>query len=438
MGSQTELKKKQVSFIIPALSIAWCVAAVVLLFVFPDTFDTANNRLYDWKMGLCQRPEPASQVVHVDVDDDAIAEYGLWPWDRALSAKIVDRLAKFGAKAVVFDILYTMPGRSPEGNQLFFEAIKKAGMVIPAMTMGTAEQQGQWSLEADRGRFDALYQYRAWVVKVPRWFQLLKTRTLKETYVPLEPIIRNSASLGHVKATPDADGVHRRIPLFVKLEDKLIPSLSLAALQVYWNFSPHDVKFSSDGTVQILREGRTVKIPVDSKGMMMINWAGIWDEFKHYTVNDVLGEEPDFSRASRYKGKIVIIGVTGTGSTDFGVTPLGVQSPLSRIQSNALSTIIMEEFIVTVRASPIPVILALILAVLFAIVSVRLRFSVGIVLGAGIPALFVVVCLLAWVSLKLDLPVTEFLAVFCPAALIALAGKGVSIEQQASRMQETT
>ncbi|MEW6530560.1 MAG: CHASE2 domain-containing protein [Thermodesulfobacteriota bacterium] len=437
MGSQTELKKKQVSFIIPALSIAWCVASVVLLFVFPDTFDKANYRFYDWKTSLCQRPEAAPQVVHVDVDDEAISKYGQWPWDRALSAKIVDRLAEFGARAVIFDILYTSAGRSPEGNERFFEAIKNAGMVIPAMTMGTAEQQRQWSLEGDQGRFDALYQYRAWVVNVPRSFQLLKARVLRETYVPLEPIIRNSASLGHVKATPDTDGVHRRIPLFVTLEDKLIPSLSLAALQVYWKFSPRDVKFSPDGTVQILREGRTVKIPVDSKGMMMINWTGIRDEFKHYTVNDVLSEEPDFSRASRYKGKIVIIGVTGTGSTDFGVTPLAVESPLSRVQSNALSTIIMEEFIVTVRAFPIPVMLALILAILFAIVSMELRFSVGMILGAGIPALFIVVCLLAWVSLRLDLPVMEFLAVFCPAALIALAGKGVSLEQQASRMQET-
>jgi adenylate cyclase len=441
MGSQTELKKRQVSFIIPALSIAWCVASVVLLFVFPGTFNTLNNRFFDWKMGLCERPQPLPEVVHLDVDDDAIAEYGLWPWDRALSAKIVDRLAELGAKAVIFDILYTSVGKNPESNERLFDAIRKAGMVIPAVTMGTTETDEPLEREGDENdpkryypRYDALYDHKTWQVHVPKGYQLLKTKKLKSSYVPLDPIIMNSAALGHIKSTPDSDGVHRKIPLFIRLEDRLVPSLCMAALKVCWKLSADDVRISHKGTVDVIRKGRRpVRIPVDSKGMMVINWTGIWDEFNHYSVKDVLRDTPDVARASRYKDKIVVVGVTGTGSTDFGVTPLGVESPLSRIHSNALSTIMMEEFIVSVRALPYLVVIAGILGVLFALASTRLRLSLGIILSVVVCAGFVVLCVLTYMFLRYDVPAFEFLVVFAPAAAISLVGRAGSVELQAYR-----
>lgn len=440
MGSQTELKKRQVSFLVPAFSIAWCVASVALFFFFPEAFDAINNRFYDWKMSLCKRPETAPQVVHADVDDDAIAKYGLWPWDRAMSAKIVDRLAEFGAKAVVFDVLYTSEGKSPESNKQLFEAIKKAGMVVPAVTMGTSERAEPLVMVGEENdekryhqRYNALYDHQTWQAHIPARYQLLRTKTLKNTFVPLEQIIVNSAALGHIKATPDSDGVHRKIPLFIRLEDRLVPSLCMAALRVYWQLSPDDVRLSREGAVEIIREGRPVKIPVDSKGMMMINWAGIWDEFKHYSVNDVLSDVPDTARASRYRGKIVIVGVTGTGSTDFGVTPLGAQSPLSRVHSNALSTIMMEEFIVSVRAVPFLPVIAGILGVLFALTSTRLRLSLGIIISVLVCAGFVGLCLLTYMFMRYDVPAFEFLAVFAPAAAISLIGRAASVELQAYR-----
>ncbi|MEW6530558.1 MAG: adenylate/guanylate cyclase domain-containing protein [Thermodesulfobacteriota bacterium] len=440
MGSQTELKKKQVSFIIPALSIAWCVAAAVLLFIFPGTFDAVNNRFYDWKTGMCQRPEPAPQIVHLDVDDKAIAKYGLWPWDRAMSAKIVERLAEFGAKAVVFDILYTSPGRSPEGNEQFFEAIRRAGTVVSAATMGVTQKDEPLTLVGEEKdekryhpRYNALYDHQAWQVHVPSWYHLWKAKTLTSTFVPLEPIILNSAALGHIAATPESDGVHRKVPLFIQLLDRLVPSLCMAALRVHWKLSLDDVRLGRGGTIEIIREGRPIRIPVDAQGMMTINWAGIWDAFPRWSARDLFDDDDDPARASRYKGKIVIVGVTGTGSTDFGVTPLGAQSPLSRIHSNALSTIMMEQFIVSVSAFPYLVIIAGILGILFALTSTRLRLSLGIILSVVVCAGFVALCVLTYMFMRYDVPAFEFLVVFAPAAAISLVGRAGSVELQAYR-----
>ncbi len=54
---------------------------------------------------------------------------------------------------------------------------------------------------------------------------------------------------------------------------------------------------------------------------MLIHWGDVWNGFPHFSVTDVLSEEPDKARESRYKDKIVIVAVTATGTTDMGVTP---------------------------------------------------------------------------------------------------------------------
>jgi len=52
------------------------------------------------------------------------------PWDRSLHARLVDRLTADGAKAIVFDILFTDPSASATADEQFARAIKKSGRVI--------------------------------------------------------------------------------------------------------------------------------------------------------------------------------------------------------------------------------------------------------------------------------------------------------------------
>jgi len=105
MTEVTGLKKRKVSLAGPLIAVVWCLAAATLVYLFPQICGGLNYKLYDWKMALSETPERAHEVVHVDVDDSALKKYGMWPWDRAMSGKIVDRLTKLGAKAIAFDVL---------------------------------------------------------------------------------------------------------------------------------------------------------------------------------------------------------------------------------------------------------------------------------------------------------------------------------------------
>ena len=66
---------------------------------------------YDQRALLCQRwmPPPTDRLVHVDIDDAAIATIGRWPWDRTDVAEILDELRLAGAKAVALDVTFSEP-----------------------------------------------------------------------------------------------------------------------------------------------------------------------------------------------------------------------------------------------------------------------------------------------------------------------------------------
>src|SRR6185369_5810658 len=51
-------------------------------------------------------------------------------WDRALHASLIERLTADGAKAIVFDILFTEASTNAVADQKLAEAIRKSGRVI--------------------------------------------------------------------------------------------------------------------------------------------------------------------------------------------------------------------------------------------------------------------------------------------------------------------
>ena len=295
-------------------SALWSIFAVLLIFFYPSYFDRLTPKFYDWKLSLSPVRNLAPEIVHLDIDDQAIGEYGQWPWDRALSARIVQRLSEFGAKLVVFDIFYASPGKSKEGDAAFFEAIKRAGNVISptVVALSDADSREKLRVEGDRSKADDLYDV-SWPVQVPSEFSLPRVTELQTSLLPLEQIIQFSRAIGHIAATPDSDGTYRRCALLVRLEDRCIPSLSLSALLTFWNLNPDAINLIGGKQIKVKKGADEVCIPVDNRGMMLINWGKPWVSFKHYSASDVLSDAPDSSRISRYKSKMVIVALSRDG-----------------------------------------------------------------------------------------------------------------------------
>jgi adenylate cyclase len=91
------------------------LAAVVffsLIFLL-GVFDRLGDRVYDFLLIFRPDREDPKEFVFLDVDDNAIAYNGVFPWPRSITAEGLLRLKEYGARAAIFDIEYLDKG--PQG-----------------------------------------------------------------------------------------------------------------------------------------------------------------------------------------------------------------------------------------------------------------------------------------------------------------------------------
>ena len=93
--------------------IGLAASVFVSLLYTMGAFNTLEDRLYDYFLGFRIDRPLIESVVFLDVDDNAIAYNGMYPWPRSIPANGLLRLKEYGAKAVIFDIEYIDHG--PQG-----------------------------------------------------------------------------------------------------------------------------------------------------------------------------------------------------------------------------------------------------------------------------------------------------------------------------------
>jgi CHASE2 domain-containing sensor protein len=89
---------------------AMLTSAVVFMEAF-GMLVTAERYFYDRRARACQfaAPPPSKQIVHVNIDDESLQEVGRWPWDRAVTARVIEEIRLAGAKVIALDIMMPEP-----------------------------------------------------------------------------------------------------------------------------------------------------------------------------------------------------------------------------------------------------------------------------------------------------------------------------------------
>ena len=63
----------------------------------------------DLRFKYISRAKDPGDIVHVDIDDGSLREFGRWPWPRQHVARVVDVLKECGARSVVVDVILPEP-----------------------------------------------------------------------------------------------------------------------------------------------------------------------------------------------------------------------------------------------------------------------------------------------------------------------------------------
>lgn len=104
------------------------------------------------------------------------------------------------------------------------------------------------------------------------------------------------ASMAHINAFPDSDGIFRSAPLFYKFKDRAYPQIAFASFLAYNGYSGETIEVTPNRICRVNLPGigggqpRVLEIPLTPKGEVMINWAGEYGRrFDHLSLAAVLG-----------------------------------------------------------------------------------------------------------------------------------------------------
>ena len=136
-----------------------------------------------------------------------------------------------------------------------------------------------------------------------------------------------SEGVGLISTNPELDGVVRRLPLAISVENRIYPSFALEMLRLGTGDPSYQIKTEETG-VEWIRLPQYNKIVTSENGTVWANWN---TKFYRQTALDYL-KEP-------IPAPFVIFGVTAEGVAPLVATPGGVKYPHD-IQATVLNTIV--------------------------------------------------------------------------------------------------
>ena len=182
-------------------------------------------------------PAVGAGVAIVVVDEASLAAHGQWPWPRDTIARLVSALRDAGAASIAFDILFSEPDRLG----LRLAGLRPDDLDRPAAGRCHRHGEGRRRLRADLrpgGPGRAAVVVRP-AIPASRWCaQRTATSPVASLFAGTGAVCsvpalgRAAAASGALNASPDSDGVLRRVPLLVTLDGRIYPSLGLAAVHL--------------------------------------------------------------------------------------------------------------------------------------------------------------------------------------------------------------
>jgi len=247
---------------------------------------------------------PGNNVAIVGIDDRSLQEIKQYPPPRSVYAQALVTLQSKGAQVIAFDVGFPDP-REAKGDLAFAKALAESKVPVVLSYGASTACPGQPNCPPPNGKV-----VQQGIDQIP-----LKLFRCKDTDpnpdVPCRQPYPN-VILASTDLVLDADGVTRRIPLFVqpacfaagRCNTPVIDSLGFAAYRAF--FDQSQSLRESNG---IATFGSALSVPVDSTGSALINFTGppnTFKQYKHYvSFSDVLnGSVP----RDAIDGKIVLVG----------------------------------------------------------------------------------------------------------------------------------
>jgi len=295
-------------------------------------------------------PEPSPRVVIVDIDERSLAalapEHGRWPWPRNVLADGLDRMTVIGARAVLFNVLFTDPDRTnPDADSAMDAAAAITPNVAFPVVRLNPDNDAKSQLVGDdllRRTGDPVKGDGATVALLLPMFGAMLDR------------------VGVANQQPDTDGIVRKYPL-VWVDDRLtMPSVVLRTLT--------------------LGGERLSDVPE----VINLNWRNKTGRYTRISFSDLLKAPEGDSSLALLKNSYVVLGVSAPGLGMTKATAVSAIEDDNEILATALDDVLSNTHL---RVMPSWLVLLIEIVTVWVLVWVGIGRSLGTTINKAFLAL---------------------------------------------------
>ncbi len=323
----------------------------------PAVLKDFQARYFDLLQQIKPRAYVRAPVRVVDIDDASLARLGQWPWPRTMLAELIGRLNAMGAAAVALDMVLAEPDRTSPARAVrelpqapaevaqWIAALPDHDRVLAETIAGNRVVTGFALTSGGGGQAPAIEA--GWVTAGDDPARFVPAYGGAVTTLPA--LEQAAAGNGSLNLVPDRDQTVRRVPLVVRYQNALYPSLAAEALRAAQGAESYIIKASGANGVTAFgqRTGiSSIKIgafaaDTDASGAVWLYDTGHIPERSISAWRVMDGSAP----ASAVRGSIVFVGAGAAGLGDLKATPLSVAVLGSEVDAQIAEQVILQNFL---------------------------------------------------------------------------------------------
>jgi adenylate cyclase len=179
---------------------------------------------------------------------------------------------------------------------------------------------------------------------------------------------------GFLNASPDSDGVLRRVPLLLQYGGHVYPSFALAAVAAATH-TRADVLRVGNANAVTLKFGDRV-VPLDGKSHLLVRYRGVKHTFPYVSAADVLNGS---ASTDLFANRIVFVGTTALGTREVVATPLDTLFAAVEVHASVADNLLRGDFL---RRPEHAVMIETIAALVAGAMVVLFAMAFGLTIGA--------------------------------------------------------
>lgn len=283
---------------------------------FVSFINSMENRTFDIRQNVIAKSgvrEHNKDIVIVAIDDASyeyiLDYYGEWPLRRDMYAKMVDYIESQQPKTVAFDLMFVKSMKSAiSADNSLVDVFKKYDNVYTSMNLDNQPED----LRKAQQLPDKLAISPDSVADNPIEYSNCR--------IILQGILDATSHIGMINVSRSDDGVLRKMPLYLKYNNKYYPQLGYLVAQ---------------------GSGMMKKVQSDDEASVILNWYGPAETFENIPMYKLLkaadgGETFDYD----FHNKIVYFGATAASLFDIKTVPVDKVYPGVEVQATYVNNLL--------------------------------------------------------------------------------------------------